>query len=80
MLCLQEFIGHCGKPNVIYSDNDMQFKLISSAIEKLWTKALVDGCIVYYISNENIREIFIIERAHGWEAFRNVLWVWSNST
>ena len=41
----------------------MQFKLVNSAIEKLWSKVLVDDCVVNNISNENIRWKFIVERA-----------------
>ncbi|XP_062582984.1 uncharacterized protein LOC134244753 [Saccostrea cucullata] len=63
LLGLRRFIARWGKPKELISDNASQFKLASSALEKIWTSTVRDPDVQSYIANEDIKWQFIVELA-----------------
>ena len=61
--CLRRFVSHRGKPDVIFSDNASQFKLVCTVVDREWRKVLKDKEVMNYVSAEGIKWKYMIALA-----------------
>ena len=47
--CLRRFVSRRGKPDVIFSDNAPQFKLVCTVVDREWRKVLKDKEVMNYV-------------------------------
>jgi hypothetical protein len=69
ILAFRRFISQRGVPNAIISDNALQFKTASAAIDLLWNKVLKCEDVLNYMAEKRIRWHFIVERAPWYGGF-----------
>ena len=53
--CLRRFVSRRGKPDVIFSDNASQFKLVCTVVDREWRKVLKDKEVMNYVLVEGIK-------------------------
>jgi hypothetical protein len=63
LLAFRNFVGRCGKPDYVLSDNAKQFKTTAKALEEIWQKAVRDPQSIDYFLQNNIQWDFITERS-----------------
>ena len=63
LLALRQFIAQSGKPDEITSDNALTFKSASKALELIWKNVTKHEEIQSYVSNVEIKWLFIVEMA-----------------
>uniref|UniRef100_A0A914Y0E3 Integrase catalytic domain-containing protein n=1 Tax=Panagrolaimus superbus TaxID=310955 RepID=A0A914Y0E3_9BILA len=63
LLSFRNFVGRCGKPKYILSDNAKQFKTAAKALDEIWKKAVLDDRSLDYFLQNDITWDFITERA-----------------
>ena len=61
--CLRRFVSRRGKPDVIFSDNAPQFKLVCTVVDREWRKVLKDKEVMNYVSAEGIKWKYTIALA-----------------
>ena len=63
LLCFRRFIAQRGLPNVIISDNAMQFKAANRSLDSIWNSVTQCEEVQNYASNIGAKWIFIVEMA-----------------
>ena len=63
LLCFRRFIAQRGLPNVIISDNAMQFKAANQSLDSIWNSVTQCEEVQNYASNKGAKWIFIVEMA-----------------
>ncbi|XP_052787361.1 uncharacterized protein LOC128222416 [Mya arenaria] len=63
LMCLRRFIASRGKPEVVFSDNALQFKLASETVDIIWKNIMKTEDVQDYASQNGIHWIFNIELA-----------------
>uniref|UniRef100_A0AC34FHU9 Integrase catalytic domain-containing protein n=1 Tax=Panagrolaimus sp. ES5 TaxID=591445 RepID=A0AC34FHU9_9BILA len=63
LLSFRNFVGRCGKPKYVLSDNAKQFKTAAKALEEIWKKVVHDSRSLDYFLQNSITWDFITERA-----------------
>ena len=68
--CLRRFVSHRNKPDVIISDNALQYRLVLTVVDREWRKVFGGKEVMNYISAEGIKWKYTIVLV-TWQGFFN---------